>query len=436
MVNATEKQPVSTSPSPHAQRTVVIVDPVSTGAHLAPAFHQQGWRTVAVHSSDPLPPVYAKNFRPEDFTEVVVHHGDVTETTRQVAAFEPRFVVAGAEPGVELTDALAERLGLCGNEAAGSSARRDKYAMVERVRRAGLDHAASLVTADADELVAWAERGGHWPLVVKPVDSVGSDSVTFCSDAAEARQAFARIHGAVNHLGIRNDVVLAQELLTGQQYFVNSVSRAGRHYINEIWKDVRTRVDGALVYDWEELVPGAGTEQEALRNYLTQVLDALGIRNGPAHSEVMFTARGPVLIECGARIQGADDPELHRTATGTSQVDLTVRACVDPVSFDRLPGQVYRFDRRLRVVSLIAPYDGELAPGPALDEVASLPTLVGSVRGLRAGTPVRKTVDLFSSPDHLALLDADPAAVERDYATIRRLEREGLYRPVDEGRTT
>ncbi|MET9500032.1 ATP-grasp domain-containing protein [Streptomyces sp. NPDC006552] len=424
------------SPAPgDTQRTVVIVDPVSTGAHLAPAFRERGWRAVAVHSRDPLPPVYVKNFRPGDFLETIVHRGDVAETARRVARHAPQSVVAGAEPGVALTDELAERLDLAGNAAASSPARRDKFAMVEAVREAGLDHAASLVSQDADELIAWAERGGHWPLVVKPVDSCGSDSVAFCADARQVRDAFAHIHRAVNQLGGHNEVVLAQELLVGQQYFINSVSRDGRHYINEIWKDVRTRLDGgALVYDWEELVPGDGPEQHRLREYLTGVLDALGVRNGPAHSEVMLTARGPVLIESGARIQGADDPQLHRTATGTSQVDLTVQACVDPDSFDVLPGQVYRFEQRLRVVSLIAPFDGELAAGAALDELMSLPTLTGSVRGLRAGTPVRETVDLFSSPDHLALLDADPAAVARDYARIRQLERSGLYRPAREGR--
>ncbi|MGW7276372.1 ATP-grasp domain-containing protein [Streptomyces sp. NPDC054864] len=408
-------------------KTVAIVDPVSTAAHLAPEFARRGWRTVAVLSSGKIPDAYVKGFRPGDFTHVITHTDDIDRTVGQLADQSPQFVLAGAEHGVELADLLAERLALPGNGTRLSTCRRDKFAMVERVRAAGLPTAASLITRDPADIIDWAERGRHWPLVVKPVASAGSDGVAFCSTPAEVEQAFAAIHGTTNQLGGFNEQVMAQERLIGEQYFVNTVSRAGRHYVAEVWKDVRVPVGDNQVYDREELQPGQGEPQAAIVAYVERVLDALGITHGPAHTEIMLTAQGPVLIESGARLQGAVTPAPHAAATGTSQVALTVDACTDPDTFDQLPGTIYELKRQLRVVSLIAPHDGALADGPALDELNTLPTLSASVRSLAPGTPVRRTVDLFSSPDHLYLLDSDLAAVERDYARIRELEHGGLY---------
>ncbi|MFF1715981.1 ATP-grasp domain-containing protein [Streptomyces sp. NPDC058268] len=410
-----------------SSKTVAIVDPVSTGAHLAPEFARRGWRTVAVLSSGKIPDAYIKGFRPGDFTDVITHTGDTEQTLTRLAALQPQFVLAGAEHGVELADLLAESLALPGNGTALSACRRDKFAMVERIRAAGLPAAASLITQDAAAIADWAEQGGHWPIVVKPVASAGSDGVAFCSTPAEAEQAFTAILGTTNQLGGFNDQVMAQERLIGDQYFVNTVSRAGRHYVAEIWKDVRVPVGDNQVYDREELQPGQGEIQAAIVAYVERVLDALGIAYGPAHTEIMLTARGPVLIESGARLQGAVTPAPHAAATGTSQVALTVDACTDPDTFDQLPGTTYQLERQLRVVSLISPHEGALADGPALAELNTLPTLSATVRSLAPGTPVRRTVDLFSSPDHLYLLDADLAAVERDYARIRELEHGGLY---------
>lgn len=415
--------PTSAPPTP----TVAIVDPVSTGAHLAPEFARRGWRAVAVLSSGKIPDAYVKGFKRGDFADVITYTGDVEETLARLTALEPQFVLAGAEHGVELADQLAERLGLPGNGTALSACRRDKFAMVERIRESGLPAAASIVSRNAQDIVDWADQSQVWPLVVKPVASAGSDGVAFCTDAAQVKAAFTAVHGTVNQLGGFNDQVMAQERLIGQQYFVNSVSRAGRHYIAEIWKDVRVPVGEGQVYDREELLAGDGELQRTVVSYVEEVLDALGIVHGPAHTEIMLTANGPVLIESGARLQGAVTPAPHVAATGTSQVALTVDACTDPDAFDRLPGTVYELRKQLRVVSLIAPHDGALVDGPDLAELNSLTTLSASVRSLAAGTPVRRTVDLFSSPDHLYLLHADLDVVERDYARIRQLEQGGLY---------
>ncbi|MFH8492064.1 hypothetical protein [Streptomyces longisporoflavus] len=70
-----------------SSKTVAIVDPVSTGARLAPEFAR---RTVAVLSSGKTPDAYAKGFRPGDFTDVITHTGDRGQTLTRLAALQPR----------------------------------------------------------------------------------------------------------------------------------------------------------------------------------------------------------------------------------------------------------------------------------------------------------------------------------------------------------
>ncbi|WP_127452608.1 hypothetical protein [Streptomyces sp. B29(2018)] len=67
------------------------------------------------------------------------------------------------------------------------------------------------------------------------------------------------------------------------------------------------------------------------------MLDALGIRNSPAHTEVMLTATGLVLIETGARLGGATSPAVVEQHCGMSQTALAAAALATPKDFDDLP---------------------------------------------------------------------------------------------------
>lgn len=417
--------------SPKTAPTVVVVDPFSTGADLAAAFAARGWRSVAVISTPHLPDLYAARLRREEFADVVVHDGDVNRTVCLLTAHAPRAVIAGTEIGVETADLVAERLGLPGNGTALSRARRDKVTMADTVRRTGLAAPATLRCSEAKQAVAWAEARKQWPVVVKPVDSAGADGVTLCATAGAVTAAFARLQGSVNRLGFHNSALVVQELLTGQQYFVNTVSRAGRHHVAEIWRDTRARVPGAgLVCDREDLLPARGYLQDRIAAYVGAVLDALNIRWGPAHTELMLTADGPVLIEAAGRMQGTILHEAVIEATGQSHVVLTVEAVTDPVRFDaRIESGGYTLFRHVSVVSLIAPHDGVIGPPEVVGQLHGVPSVFDVLGTVTPGLVVKRTVDLFTSPGFLYLVADSEDEIERDYKRIRRLETSGLYAP-------
>jgi hypothetical protein len=413
-----------------AQGAAVVVDAYSTGARLAPRFAAAGLPVVHVQSSPRLPDFYMRAFRPGDFAENVVHEGDLDATAERLAAYEPAFVVVGAEPGVPLADALSERLGLPSNGSGLSRARRDKNAMAEALQAAGLRTAGALKTADVAQATAWAAARGGEPVVVKPLDSAGTDGVTICADAAAVEAAFAANLGRPNALHGANEELLVQELLQGTQLFVNTVSWDGVHHVSEVWRDNKLRRGANFIYDYEELLPRHGAQQDQVVPYVEAVLEALGIRFGPAHTEVMLTATGPVLVESGARMHGSVPDEIVDRCTPSHQT-LTAEAYLDPHSVARRAQQPYELAAGAYCVMLISQHEGRIVGDAGLREIEALPSFAGTISMLGPGDRLKRTVDLFSCPGIIYLVDPDRGQLKADYDRIRELDAAGRVFEVE-----
>jgi hypothetical protein len=408
----------------YGRGTAVVVDAYSTGARLAPRFDAAGLPVVHVQSSPRLPDFYSRAFRAGDFIENVIHEDDLKATAERVAAHDPAFVVVGAEPGVPLADALSERLGLPSNGSEQSAARRDKNAMSEALRDAGLRAAEALKTADPAEAIAWGGARGGEPVVVKPLDSAGTDGVSICKDAAAIKAAFAANLGRPNALHGANEELLVQELLQGTQLFVNTVSWDGVHHVSEVWRDNKLRVGANFIYDYEELLPRHGPQQDLVVPYVEAVLDALGILFGPSHTEVMLTATGPVLVESGARMHGSVPDEIVDRCTPSHQT-LTAEAYLDPASVRRRAAKPYELMAGAYCVMLISQHEGTIVSDLGMGEVEALPSFAGTISMLGPGDQLKRTVDLFSCPGIIYLVDPDRERLKADYDRIRELDAAG-----------
>jgi biotin carboxylase len=124
-------------------------------------------------------------------------------------------------------------------------------------------------------------------VVVKPLESAGSDDVYLCQSVDEVRQAFDTINGKVNGLGSVNEGALVQEYLDGTEYVIDSVSRDGVHKVVAIWEYDKRSVNGAnFVYFGMKLNAASGEKEQQLCDYALTVLDAMGVVHGPGHMEV------------------------------------------------------------------------------------------------------------------------------------------------------
>jgi biotin carboxylase len=404
--------------------TVVIVDPYSSGSLLAPALVEVGLAPVAVVSADRPPAVFASSYRPDDFPEIIRFQGSVEEVAARLRRLSPICVIPGAESGVELADQLAAAVTPeLANEVALAGARRHKGLMGAAVAASGLPTARQLCTADPDQVAKWiaAEGLAGADIVLKPAKGAGTDSVTRINSTADWRSVFAGILGRRNRMDLINEEIVVQEFLSGIEYVVDTFSFDGLHTVTDICRYQKMDINGrTAVYDHMDWMPYDTDAYGELLRYAGGVLDALGVRFGPAHTEIMATADGPRLIEANARIHGGGQPRFCQEATGDSQVARVVRYCAGQRDFPA----GFTLRKTVRCVFLISRRSGVIRNADLYERVHELPSKFFATIGVRNGDQVEATHDLFSSLalGFVILAHERSEQVRADYQTIRAIE--------------
>ncbi|MFE2639484.1 ATP-grasp domain-containing protein [Streptomyces scopuliridis] len=406
---------------------IAIVDGYSTGAALARQLYALGVTCTHVQSQPQANEHLRRSFDAATYLANLGYDPDLQMVADRLTTLGVSRITAGAESGVTLAEQLSLHLGLPTNSAEHLAARRDKRLMGQAVAASGLatprTHVARTPTAGR----RWFEASGLPEAVVKPLASAGSDNVWFCRTAADVEAACASVLAAPTIFGEPNRAALVQERLVGSEYYINTVSHDGHHRVAEIWRYTKqVSPVSTPVYDYEEPVEATTQEARTLRRFTFAVLDALGIKSSPAHTEVMLTARGPVLIETGARLGGATAPDVVERYCGVSQTSLAAAALVDPQNLLDFDDTQTTWTGAVRHVEFVNHRQGQ-ADANAAQKVAELPSAVAVGSAVDPGELIAPTGSLLSSPGYAYLAADDRDAVERDYARLREWERQGLH---------
>ncbi|MGC4864788.1 ATP-grasp domain-containing protein [Micromonospora sp. DT53] len=412
----------------HQRPVVVLVDAYTSGKYLLPEFTALGADVVHVQSTTEL-----MSSMPEpDLSGYAARilHEDLAKTVEQLLPYAPVRVLAGQEPGVLLADALSGALGLPMNDGGLSEARRDKYRMTEALQAAGLHCPAQLSSGDVEQLVGWARDRG-FPVVVKPRRSAAGDGVHICAGEAEVRAAAAAVLGSETIYGEANPEALVQSYLSGTEYVVDMVSHEGRRYVCGVW-EYRKRLlpSGRNIYDRESLLASDEAPAPELTAYVDRALDALGVRFGPTHAEVIVTPEGPALVEVGCRIAGNMHPGFHDLCAGANQATLTALAVLRPEQFlDRHADRQYAKRSEAVCCTTATELDGTVdrVDERVAAEIAALDTVYRFDLKIAPGGRIRPTVDLYSSTMRIFMSAASMADIDRDYQRIDQL-KEQVYR--------
>lgn len=410
----------------------VIVDAYGAARSFPFFFNKNGVISFHIQStSKPLPALSVIDT--SDYYDSIVHQGDVYETATRIRKIantvggEIICVIPGVEPGVILADQLSEILGVVTNGTHKSSARRDKFLMAEMLSSNMVSTPSYFKSSNLDEIISYAKSSSNWPLVIKPLNSAGSNGVFVCNSIDILKKAYAEIIGKTNNMGIINEEVLIQSFLSGSEYMVNSVSHNGVHYTCDIWYARKIFLhDRGFIYDRNELLPASSEISIQLTNYTKTVLDALDIKNGPSHAEVIITSSGPVLVEVGARISGVAAPDYHNQLLGHNQVELAVESYVNPEKFLSYISKPYQVKRNGMQICLISKKDGMIKSIPFINNLNDLVSLYNTTLKIKEGDYLRKTIDLSSCPGFCDLIHDDRSLLETEYGLITQRFAEGV----------
>ena len=258
-------------------------------------------------------------------------------------------VYCESDSGLDDAERLGVALGLYPKCHDGvNEARRNKYLMNRKVGEAGLDVVKQKLCKTIEEAELFAETLGlkeeannsSSMIVVKPVRGVASDDVYLCTDLPSLRSAFRNVmQSAVfgSATSLKHEEVLVQEFATGTEYAIDVVCRDGERKIGALWKYDKRATNGApFVYFSTKLV-NAVTEngndkeiEQAVCDYVFEALDALDIRWGLQHVEVIVekvnNSLRVRLVEVNCRQHNTDFRPLTNAVVGYNALDMTLAA--------------------------------------------------------------------------------------------------------------
>lgn len=339
--------------------------------------------------------------------------------------------IVGGESGVTLADKLSMELGVVSNGELSLGDRRNKSVQQKAVKAAGLRAVREAVGTEWADVKDFVDKESL-PVVVKPVESCGSDGVKLCKTKEEARDHFHLLMRSQRKVGAQGAAVLCQEFLKGKEYVVDHVSCNGVHKTMMVWVyDKRPTNGGDFVYFGMIPVDSSSEEAKVLVSYTRAVLDALKLDNGPTHGEIMMTADGPCLVEMNCRSHGWDGswvPLARALTGGYAQPEVALDSHMNEQAFAMLPDVMPSpFKASGQTVMLVSCFSGIVKRTPGYDRMRQLSSFVALQTGVGIGSEVGLTVDLFTAVGVLILVNSDATQLEADIAEVREMEKTGLF---------
>ncbi len=305
-------------------KTVLIVDPFSTGKLYAPLLNAQGVRCIAVISTQTLPEHFSNDLITENFQEVYYWEESLLITLETLSL---SAVIAGCETSIYLTDYLTEILGIPGNSRITSDLRRNKFSMQQALKKHQLANIASQLLSSPTRIpgvVASLKETATY--VVKPLNSAATEGVVFAQGKGEVENALNNAAWQQkNDLGEINLGFIVQPFISGPEYVVDMVAFDGTYIIASVCKYTKIQKNGSMfVYESLDTLDPQTADLQPLIDYARQAAAALSIQVGPIHMEIIWSDAGPVMIEAGGRLHGGIAPQLFQQVYQPDLLSLSI----------------------------------------------------------------------------------------------------------------
>lgn len=162
------------------------------------------------------------------------------------------------------------------------------------------------------------------PFIVKPVDSSGSRGIFEVTDITDQNMV-RKAYDYCKPYSKTGDVIV-EEYMSGPEVSVETLSIDGTCHVLQITDKLTT---GAPHYvEMGHSQPTRHSKEIAKKISETAIAanKAIGIKNGPSHTEIIITGEGPKIVEIGARL-GGDCITTHLVplSTGVDMVECNIR---------------------------------------------------------------------------------------------------------------
>ncbi|OYD57788.1 lactate dehydrogenase [Fictibacillus aquaticus] len=163
-------------------------------------------------------------------------------------------------------------------------------------------------------------------VITKPADNSGSRGVYLIDNKSDSNIEFAFNYAKENS---RNGEILIEEFMEGPEVSVESISIDGKVNIIAITDKLTTGAPGFVEMGHSQPSMLNREIKKEIEIITRKAIQAIGLNDGPAHTEIIITNEGPKIVEIGARL-GGDNISSHLVPLSTG-IDM-IKACIEIAS--------------------------------------------------------------------------------------------------------
>lgn len=318
---------------------------------------------------------------------------------------------------------IADHLGLPGLPVTTAEACTDKFLM--RTLFASAPEKISpafAIASNEDDIRAFAAEHS-FPLILKPANLAKSLLVTKNDTLDELIANYRRSIDMLQttykkYAPNRTPKLIIEEFLEGSIHSVDAfVDNDGNPQILHEVVDYQSGYD--IGYDdnfhYSRLLPSklSMDDRQALRHCADIGIRALGMKNSPAHVEVIMTQAGPRIVEIGAR-NGGYRERMHNLANG---IDIAGAAIA--LALGQAPIVVATKNEPCAVLELFPKHSGIFDGIKNIDQLQALPSLVYLSVKTTGGARIGKAADGYKMAAVIILhhQSAEQFSQDLDYVT-------------------
>ena len=164
-------------------------------------------------------------------------------------------------------------------------------------------------------------RAAGYKCIVKPADNSGSRGVDLLKEDADLDEAYDyTVHYS------RGGEIVVEEFMEGPEVSVETLAVDGDVHVIQITDKLTTGAPYFVEMGHSQPSQLSEETRKKIKRVAITANRAIGIQNGPSHTEIKVTKDGPKIVELGARL-GGDCITTHLVplSTGVNMVECSIR---------------------------------------------------------------------------------------------------------------
>lgn len=221
---------------------------------------------------------------------------DIEEITRICGENEVNGVIATTELTILPTAKVANNLGLISNPVKVAEEITNKYLTRNKVKSVKNLNQPKFCIYENGEI----PEVDYFPIIVKPIAAGGKrgvcvvNSVDKISDAIREAAPYSKVNG----------VLIEEYLSGGTEYSVESLSYKGRHFVVQVTQKDSSGPPRCNELGHHQPADISSNMRKKVDDVISDMLSAVGIENGPCHTEIKIIDNEIYLIEINGRPGG------------------------------------------------------------------------------------------------------------------------------------